>query len=268
MSLLSSSPSSLSPADRDYPYEVATETERRRRRTPEEAAQEILDAAEAFLRERPFRDLTIDEVMDGTGLSRPSFYVYFRDRHHLALKLIEELGSEMFAAAGPWLEGEGDDPEELRGALRGTAGVFEAHGPVLRAIADAATEDAEVEQAYRGIVEGFVDATAAAYRARRVRRPLDRCRPAPHGGGAGVDERALPRREAGPRALRRSPTAWPRRWSGSGRRRSTASSRHPSSRPRAAPAVSSPSQSSASGSSAPDATASSTSPRSWRFTVA
>ena len=140
---------------------MATETERRRRRTPEEAAQEILHAAEAFLRERPFRDLTIDEVMDGTGLSRPSFYVYFRDRHHLALKLIEELGSEMFAAAGSWLEGKGDDPEELRGALRGSARVFETHGPVLRAIADAATEDADVEQAYRGIVEGFVDATAA-----------------------------------------------------------------------------------------------------------
>ena len=138
---------------------VAGETERRKRRTPEEAEREILDAAEAFLRERPFRDLTIDEVMDGTGLSRPSFYVYFRDRHHLALKLIEELGSEMFATSERWLEGEGDDPEGLRRALRGTVAVFEAHGPVLRALADAATEDAEVEQAYRGIVEDFVDVT-------------------------------------------------------------------------------------------------------------
>ena len=134
---------------------------RRRRRTPEEAEREILEATEGFLRERPFRDLTIDEVMDGTGLSRPSFYVYFRDRHHLALKLIEELGSEMFAAAGPWLGGDSDDPEELRRALRGSAQVFETHGPVLRAIADAATEDAEVEQAYRGVVEGFVEATTA-----------------------------------------------------------------------------------------------------------
>ena len=138
---------------------MTAETERRRRRTPEEAEREILDAAEAFLRERPFRDLTIDEVMDGTGLSRPSFYVHFRDRHHLALKLIEELGSEVFATAEPWLAGEGDDPEGLYEALRGTARVFEAHGPVLRAIADAATEDASVEQAYRGIVDDFVEAT-------------------------------------------------------------------------------------------------------------
>jgi AcrR family transcriptional regulator len=153
--------------DRHYPDAVTAETERRRRRTPEEAEGEILSAAEAFLRERPFRDLTIDEVMDRTGLSRPSFYVYFRDRHHLALRLIEEIGSEVFATAGPWLEGDGGDTEELWRALRGTAGVFESHGRVLRAIADASTEDAEVEQAYRGLIEGFVEATA-----RRIEREV------------------------------------------------------------------------------------------------
>jgi AcrR family transcriptional regulator len=160
---------------------VASETERRRRRTPEEAEREILDATEAFLRERPFRDLTIDEVMDGTGLSRPSFYVYFRDRHHLALKLIEELGSEMFVTAEAWLAGQSDDPEDLRRALRGTAQVFDTHGPVLRAIADAATEDAAVEQAYRGIVEDFVTATAA-----RIERDVS----------AGLSTVADPRRTA------------------------------------------------------------------------
>ena len=64
----------------------------------------------------------------------------------------------MFASAGRWLEG--DDPADLRRAVRGTAGVFEAHGPMLRAIADASTEDAEVEQAYRGLVEGFVEVAA------------------------------------------------------------------------------------------------------------
>ncbi len=134
--------------------------ERRRRRTPKEAEREILDAAEAFLRARPFRDLTIDEVMAGTGLSRPSFYVYFRDRHHIALKLIEGIGSEMFESAETWLTGEGEGPAAMRDGLRGSAGVYEEHGRVLRAIADAATEDEEVEQAYRGLVEGFIEATA------------------------------------------------------------------------------------------------------------
>jgi AcrR family transcriptional regulator len=37
------------------------------------AEREIIAAAEELLRERPFRDLTVDEVMRRTELSRPSF---------------------------------------------------------------------------------------------------------------------------------------------------------------------------------------------------
>src|SRR3954453_6264175 len=91
---------------------------RRRRRSPAEAEREILAAAERFLRERPLRELTIDEVMAGTGLSRPAFYVYFRDRHDLILRLIGEIGSELFEMADKWLKG-GD----LRGGVGGGGGV-------------------------------------------------------------------------------------------------------------------------------------------------
>src|SRR5215217_1924797 len=68
---------------------------RRRRRSPEVAEQEIITAAEELLRERPFRELTVDEVMRRTDLSRPSFYVYFRDRHHLVLRVVEHIGGEL-----------------------------------------------------------------------------------------------------------------------------------------------------------------------------
>ena len=86
---------------------------RRRRRSPESAEREILAAAEAFLREHPFRDLTVDEVMGRTTLSRPSFYVYFRDRHHLAVRLVEGIGGELFDMSERWLEGTGDPREEV-----------------------------------------------------------------------------------------------------------------------------------------------------------
>ena len=64
---------------------------RRHRRKPEAAESEILNAAENFLREFPFREMTVDHIMAGTGLSRPSFYEYFRDRSHLVIKLTERL---------------------------------------------------------------------------------------------------------------------------------------------------------------------------------
>jgi AcrR family transcriptional regulator len=133
---------------------------RRRRRTPEVAEREIIAAAEALLRERPFRELTVDEVMRRTDLSRPSFYVYFRDRHHLVLRVVEHLGAELFAMSDRWLRGSGDGPELARQALGGIVEVYAEHGPVMRALADAAADDPGVEAAYNEIVQGFVDATA------------------------------------------------------------------------------------------------------------
>jgi AcrR family transcriptional regulator len=128
---------------------------RRRRRSPAEAEREILESAEGFLRERPLRELTIDEVMAGTGLSRPAFYVYFRDRHDLVLRLIAEIGSELFVMADRWLKG-GD----LRAGVEGVVAVYAKHGPVLRAISDAAVDDPDVEDAYHGLVQRFIDATS------------------------------------------------------------------------------------------------------------
>src|SRR3954468_18575400 len=179
---------------------------RRRRRSPAEAEREILDSVERFLRERPLRELTIDEVMTGTGLSRPAFYVYFRDRHDLVLRLIGEIGSELFETADKGLKG-GD----LRGGVEGVVAVYARHGPVLRAISDAAVDDPDVEQAYHSLVQRFIDATAehirveqrggraegmtarrtAAARGRRRQRYLSMCL-----GGGGNSKQVKPREVA------------------------------------------------------------------------
>jgi AcrR family transcriptional regulator len=131
----------------------------RRRRTPEVAEHEIVVAAETLLRERPFRELTVDEVMRRTDLSRPSFYVYFRDRHQLVLRVVEHLGSQLLSISETWLVGA-VGKAEARAALEGIVAVYDEHGPVLRALADAAADDPDVEAAYDALVGRFVDATA------------------------------------------------------------------------------------------------------------
>jgi len=132
---------------------------RRRRRTPEVAQAEIVTAAEALLRERPFRELTVDEVMRRTDLSRPSFYVYFRDRHDLILRVVEQIRAELRRMSQRWYTGAGDGPALAREAMEGIVEVFAEHGPVLRALADAAADDREVERVYSGLVQTFVDVT-------------------------------------------------------------------------------------------------------------
>jgi TetR/AcrR family transcriptional regulator, ethionamide resistance regulator len=138
---------------------MATTQHSRRRRRPEEAEREILDTAEELLRERPFRELTVDDLMSRTTLSRPAFYVYFKDRHQLVMRLVERLGADLMERADSWLKGSGDPAEDGRAAIEGVAGVYAEHGRVLRAIADAATNDPRVERAYGALIERFVEAT-------------------------------------------------------------------------------------------------------------
>jgi AcrR family transcriptional regulator len=123
---------------------------RRRRRSPEVAEQEIIAAAEELLRERPFRELTVDEVMRRTDLSRPSFYVYFRDRHHLVLRVVERLTGESADMADIWYRAEGSGRDVIHEATTGIVAIFERHGAVMEALADAAADDREVELAYHG----------------------------------------------------------------------------------------------------------------------
>ena len=120
-------------------------------------------AAESLLRERPFRELTVDEVMRRTDLSRPSFYVYFRDRHHLVLRVVEHLGVGAAArcpSAG--YTGTGDGPTLAREALRGhRRGRTPSTAPVLRALADAATRRPRGRAGRTArLVQTFVDVTA------------------------------------------------------------------------------------------------------------
>lgn len=146
------------------PATRATPARRRPKHDPKESEREILNAAEQLLRERPFRDVTVEAVMSLTGLKRPAFYAHFRDRYDLALRVVQAIGGDLFAMTDRWLRG--DHPrDDARTALEGIVAVYQRHGPVLRALADAAGTDERVEHTYRGLVEDFIAATARHIRA-------------------------------------------------------------------------------------------------------
>jgi AcrR family transcriptional regulator len=143
---------------------VQVEQGRRRRRRRQDSEHEILEAAQRLLRERPFRELTVDDLMAATSQSRTAFYRHFTDRQDLLVHLVGDLNEELWDMSAGWLGGSGDPLVEGRQALERLADVYAVHGPLLRAIAEAASHDADVEEVYRGLVQGFVDATAARIR--------------------------------------------------------------------------------------------------------
>lgn len=157
---------------RPYPDVVVRTSEasrpKRIRRRPEVAEREILDAAEGLLQDRDFRDLTVEEVMNRTRISRSTFYNYFADRNALVLGLLRRVEGEMMEAARPWL-GPADDPvATMESGLDGIVDAYARHGRVLRAIHEASYHDREVERYYRAFIQNFIDAVAAGLR-REVR---------------------------------------------------------------------------------------------------
>lgn len=132
---------------------------RRRRRKPEDAESEILDAAEQFLREHSFRQMTIDDIMSGTGLSRPSFYEYFRDRSHLVIRLNDRLQERNQARSARWFGGQ-NPVADLRHSTRELVEMYVIDGHLMRALWEAAQIDAKVEATFQITFAGIIEAVA------------------------------------------------------------------------------------------------------------
>ncbi|HKR98780.1 MAG TPA: TetR/AcrR family transcriptional regulator [Candidatus Dormibacteraeota bacterium] len=146
--------------------------QRRIRRLPDHAKREILDAAEELLSKRPFRDLSVDELMARTSMTRSSFYHYFRSLDEVAIALMQRVQGEMMEAASPWLQldYEGDPAAGCTNGIRASAEVFARHGRVLAAIHEASFHYEAVQRAWRhGILEDWIHAITSQLRKQQER---------------------------------------------------------------------------------------------------
>jgi AcrR family transcriptional regulator len=148
----------------------------KRRQLREETRRQILDAAQLFLRERSFRELSVDALMSRTGHTRTVFYRHFDDIPSLVLALMAEVGAELVEVGEQWAQTDRVSPEEARERLALFVDFYVRNGPLVRAVAEAAHHDDVVEQAYTGMIETFIDLTARAIQTRVDRgelAPLD-----------------------------------------------------------------------------------------------
>jgi AcrR family transcriptional regulator len=121
------------------------------RRRRNEAREQILDVARQELKTKPFRDLSVDELMRATGLSRTAFYRYFPDREAVLVDLLEEVWSTLAEAR------DADSESEMVSAasLSQLAQLLGENRAVLKAIADAAPGDEDVERAYNAFMHSY-----------------------------------------------------------------------------------------------------------------
>jgi AcrR family transcriptional regulator len=135
----------------------------KRRQAREETLAQILAAADAFLRERPFRELSVDALMAQTGHTRTVFYRHFDDLADLVLRVLQAAGrGRLIEIAEAWAADPADDPASARRALEQIVALFAEHGPLIKAVADAASNDEAIDAVYRGFFDRFVELTERA----------------------------------------------------------------------------------------------------------
>jgi TetR/AcrR family transcriptional regulator, ethionamide resistance regulator len=138
----------------------------------EDRERAILATAEALLSERPLKDISVDDLARGAGISRPTFYFYFPSKEAVVLTLLDRVAGEARTGRDSVLArlGEGvGAPEVWRDALGTIYETFRAHRPVVLAAADLFNESEEVRKLWGRVIEGFVGETAAVIELERDR---------------------------------------------------------------------------------------------------
>jgi AcrR family transcriptional regulator len=135
---------------------VSPPAQRATRVAAADARRRIAEATGRLLRDRRFRDLTVEDVMAEAGLARTVFYRHFDGLPGVVIGLLEELLQAIVAVA----DDAPEDPGTLRRTLALAVGTFREHGPLLLALDDAARHDVAVEAAYRAWLEHTVDVSA------------------------------------------------------------------------------------------------------------
>jgi AcrR family transcriptional regulator len=142
---------------------------KRLRRSPERARSEILEAAEAVFRERALPALTVDVLMERTGMTRSSFYHYFGSLEDVVIALFEQVEAEVSGSVDAWLEGAGDgaadDADREASTVMHLTRMYEVwreHAGLMQAMEQAAGRSRLAYEQWRGrVVDGYIAKTTA-----------------------------------------------------------------------------------------------------------
>lgn len=140
---------------------------KRVRRTPENARAEILAAAEAALRDSDLHSLTVETLMERTGMTRSLFYHYFKSLDEIVIALFEGIAAEIRGAVDAWLEGE-DEVDPRANTVEHLTRMYEVwreHANLMRAMEQAAGRSKEAFARWeQQVVESYIEKTEAFIR--------------------------------------------------------------------------------------------------------
>ena len=136
------------------PTRIRTRAAAQQRRAATEQA--ILDATESLLEIRSFRDLSVEDVMEVTGLGRTAFYRYFPDLERVVLRHMAGIAEDLHAASREWFSADHPDAQLVDSGLR-IAAVYRDHGRLMQAFSEASVAGPDVRDAWRDVLDSLID---------------------------------------------------------------------------------------------------------------
>jgi len=130
----------------------------------------ILATAERLLEERPFADISVDELAKGAGLSRPTFYFYFPSKDAVLLTLVERVILEADSMSEGLVDTLPDDRiQAWRTAINVFFEVFVKYRGITRAGHAARASHPEIRELLATFMQKWIDRTADSIEAERAR---------------------------------------------------------------------------------------------------
>ena len=148
---------------------------RRRSRTERPAASaptRLIEATERLLAAgTPYIELSVEQLCSEAGVARSTFYVHFRDKGELVMRVAERMLAQLSEAAEAWWAPR-SDREELLAATRRLVDVYATHRAVMVALSETAVYDPELRAVQEAMVDRQARAARRADRGRQARRQL------------------------------------------------------------------------------------------------
>ena len=129
----------------------------------------ILRSAEQLLDQTPLSRISIDDLASAAGISRPTFYFYFRSKDEVLLTLVDRLVQRTETA----IQGLTVSPDAVRDSWSAALSVyfdtFRSQPGVVMACAEALFRSEPIRQVWAKATGLWIDRTAAAIESERAR---------------------------------------------------------------------------------------------------
>lgn len=150
--------------------QMRTHGRRSARPSGDDREQAILNTAERLLDQRPLTEISVDDLAKGAGISRPTFYFYFKSKDAVLLSLLEP----MIARADSKFEGAVQrlpaDPRGVwRSGIKAFFTAFGSHRTIARAGTEALAASPEFRAMWNRYMQKWIEQTAAMITAERAR---------------------------------------------------------------------------------------------------